>query len=230
MAATVATLVLVSTFLFRDQIAAPAPSTSVSTSAVTTPPTTSTIPPMEAAEVVAAALETAGYEGISTAVVDGVLFLDGLIPAGHLEKGVFAYVDGAVGIAEQAAPGVTVRSRLRVRGDTALAARQLRSLTDASPILFASGSATLDETHLPTLDEVAEVVKANPGVVVLVGGHTDPSGSVSANRRLARERAQAVIDYLISRGLPPARFAIIAYGELLELEDPIAHIVFEVAP
>ncbi len=230
MAATVATLVLVSAFLFRDQITAPTTSTSLSTTTVTIPPTTSTIPPVEAAEAVSMALETAGYEGISAVVVGGVLFLDGLIPPGRLEQGVFAYVDGAVGVAERAAPGVTVRSRLRVRGDTAVAARQLRSLTDASPILFASGSATLDQTHLPTLDKVAEVVKANPGVVVLVGGHTDPSGSVSANQRLARERAQAVIDYLISRGLPPARFAIIAYGELLELEDPTAHIVFEVAP
>lgn len=232
-AATLAGVSMVSAFLFRDLFSNPTSTTTSTTSPVVTtapPPPSTTVPAGEVADVAIAALEAAGLVDISVVVEDGVLYLGGVIPPGRLEEGVFGFVDTVTGTAGAALPGVEVRSRLRVRGDAALAARLLDDLVEWSPIVFETGSSTLPEQYHPVLDRVGSVIRANPGLVVLVGGHTDPAGSASANRRLAQARAQAVIDYLIAQGIGPARLAVISYGELLADGEETAQVRFEVAP
>ena len=69
--------------------------------------------------------------------------------------------------------------------------------TDA---LFESGSATIGSTD--TLDGCIKVVNKNfPDGVVQVRGHTDATGTASANQRLSDQRAGNVKDYLQSHGL-----------------------------
>ncbi len=84
-------------------------------------------------------------------------------------------------------------------------------------IRFASGRAALLEASLPTLDEVASVIAANPGLRVEVGGHTDSRGSDDLNQQLSRARATAVREVLIARGVDADRLVARGYGE----EQPI---------
>lgn len=72
-------------------------------------------------------------------------------------------------------------------------------------LYFAWDQAKLEEASLPTLDEVVQALKDNPGFRVQVDGHTDSSGNDDHNQTLSEERAQAVLDYLASHGIARER-------------------------
>ncbi|HUG45036.1 MAG TPA: OmpA family protein [Sphingomicrobium sp.] len=69
-----------------------------------------------------------------------------------------------------------------------------------------------------TLDDVARTLVNHPQTYVDVLGHTDSVGSAEYNQRLSEQRARAVADYLVARGVNPARIATRGYG----LTMPIA--------
>jgi OOP family OmpA-OmpF porin len=64
---------------------------------------------------------------------------------------------------------------------------------------FASGAATLTEGDYPSLATVAAWLAANPDGTIALVGHTDASGSLSANIALSERRAEAVAQVLIDR-------------------------------
>jgi peptidoglycan-associated lipoprotein len=63
------------------------------------------------------------------------------------------------------------------------------------------------------LDENAEWLRANPGMLVLIEGHTDERGTSEYNLGLGDRRAAAVLSYLLTRGIPAQRMVAISYGE-----------------
>ncbi len=66
---------------------------------------------------------------------------------------------------------------------------------------FQSMSSELRRSGLLVLDQVARVLAEHPEVKVLaVEGHTDLTGPESLNKNLSQMRAQAVVDYLVTRG------------------------------
>ncbi len=79
-------------------------------------------------------------------------------------------------------------------------------------IHFASGRWTILPDSFPLLDQVVEVLKDQPGMRVSVEGHTDAIGGEAMNRRLSQARADAVRDYLTSKGVAPARLDAVGYG------------------
>ena len=83
---------------------------------------------------------------------------------------------------------------------------------------FDYDKATLQAEGRPTLDEAAEILKANPDASVEIRGYTDSRGSDSYNMRLSERRAQTVKNYLISRGVSASRLTTRGYGE----SDPVA--------
>ncbi len=85
-------------------------------------------------------------------------------------------------------------------------------------ILFNSGKATLKPSSFPTLDKLADLLKKNPDVKIEVSGHTDNIGSAAVNKRLSKQRALAVKNYLVSRGIEQNRIVAEGYG----FEQPIA--------
>jgi outer membrane protein OmpA-like peptidoglycan-associated protein len=66
---------------------------------------------------------------------------------------------------------------------------------------------------LRVLDEAIEALKANPTLNLLIEGHTCNIGTPEYNMALADRRAQAVRDYLNSRGVDPNRLRTVSYGE-----------------
>ena len=70
----------------------------------------------------------------------------------------------------------------------------------------------------PILDEAAQTLKDNPDIKVQISGHTDSIGSDQYNQRLSERRAQAVKQYLVSKGIAASRLGTEGRGE----REPIA--------
>ena len=79
-------------------------------------------------------------------------------------------------------------------------------------IYFESNKATIRPVSYPVLDRLAEAAKSCPARSIEISGHTDQRESRQKNIRLSRNRAQAVIDYLIKKGVPAQRLTIVGYG------------------
>ena len=81
-------------------------------------------------------------------------------------------------------------------------------------ISFAHGSVTLDENSQSIIDDkVVDQLKAFPTSRIRIEGNTDKTGSIDVNRKISRQRAQSVVDYLIQQhGFDVNRFIIIGNG------------------
>lgn len=83
----------------------------------------------------------------------------------------------------------------------------------AFPIQFKVNSSQILPESLPFLQSIAGLMQKEPGVRILVEGHTDISGSYQRNLALSRERAFSVMNHLIDRfGLDPMRFMPVGKG------------------
>lgn len=83
---------------------------------------------------------------------------------------------------------------------------------------FRTGSAELLDESFSILDNVYNSLEAFPVVKVEISGHTDNVGNARANMILSQERAQAVKDYLVNRGIDGARIQTRGAGE----SEPVA--------
>jgi outer membrane protein OmpA-like peptidoglycan-associated protein len=80
-------------------------------------------------------------------------------------------------------------------------------------IFFDTGKATLKMESISELNRVVELLTSNPSLRVQINGHTDSSGDNETNKVLSLKRAQAVVDYLIVKGIPTPRLQAVGYGE-----------------
>ncbi len=81
-------------------------------------------------------------------------------------------------------------------------------------IFFATGKATLKPASMQLLDKVADLLKQNPQVkLIRIEGHTDSRGNPKRNLVLSQRRAEAVRQYLISKGVAPDRLQAVGYGD-----------------
>ena len=93
-----------------------------------------------------------------------------------------------------------------------------RGLVLTLSVLFATGRFTLLETA--RLGQVAEALKAQlDDKVVLVEGHTDSQGSDAINLPLSLNRAKAVRDYLVLRGVDADKIGAVGLGSTRPLLD-----------
>lgn len=73
-------------------------------------------------------------------------------------------------------------------------------------VFFDSGKAEIQERSFKLLDDVAALLAANTKVgPITIEGHTDDRGKLEANRKLSQARAEAVRDYLVSKGVDASR-------------------------
>ncbi len=83
---------------------------------------------------------------------------------------------------------------------------------------FNTGSNQLTETSMVELNDVAASLKKHSDLVVEVAGYTDNTGPKQLNYSLSQQRAESVVDYLISQGVDAANLTAKGYGP----EAPIA--------
>ena len=83
---------------------------------------------------------------------------------------------------------------------------------------FATNSARLTPGSTATLDEAAATLIKRGDVRTEVAGHTDNRGSAARNQVLSQQRAEAVMRYLVSKGVNPANLTARGYGQ----NNPVA--------
>ena len=81
------------------------------------------------------------------------------------------------------------------------------------PIYFDFDKATIKPVSYPVLDQIVRVMTDRPAIEVRVEGHTDAKGTDTYNRRLSQQRAEAVVKYLVAKGVAPARLDAVGLGE-----------------
>lgn len=84
--------------------------------------------------------------------------------------------------------------------------------TLSSDLLFDSGQAVLKPGGEKTLETIAQSVRKQPGQRIVIEGFTDSTGSAEVNRRLSEERARAVKDALVARGVDARDIEARGYG------------------
>lgn len=152
----------------------------------------------------------------------GILTHLGHLKAGRFKRGV---VDAATrGALEAFQISHSLRPNGRVDGETLTQLLQHQPATVGGPldlkgVRFATGSAKLEPKSQASLDRVARSLKLNPHVVIGIAGHADSTGTSAVNKRLSMARANAVRDYLIGKGVSPARLEVRGHGS----RQPVAN-------
>jgi len=85
-------------------------------------------------------------------------------------------------------------------------------------VFFESDSTELTGTSRGTLDKQAQWLQQYANYTFTIEGHADERGTREYNIALGARRAQAVRDYLASRGIQPNRMRTVSYGK----ERPVA--------
>ncbi len=79
-------------------------------------------------------------------------------------------------------------------------------------VFFEADRAELLEVSFKGLDEIARVLTDSTNYFAQIAGHTEPGGLEEANKELSRARAQVVVDYLKTKGVPAKRLHAIGCG------------------
>lgn len=83
---------------------------------------------------------------------------------------------------------------------------------------FATGKSIIKESSYESLDKLAELLKKKPEYKLLIEGHTDNVGNRNSNITLSKNRATAVKNYLMKKGVGASKFVVEWYGP----DKPIA--------
>ncbi|MBM3744763.1 MAG: OmpA family protein [Acidobacteria bacterium] len=85
-------------------------------------------------------------------------------------------------------------------------------------INFDTGKATIRPDSQPVIDQVAEMLQTNAGLMLSVEGHTDSVGTPASNKILSENRAKAVVAALAAKGIDAKRLTAAGWGQ----DKPIA--------
>ncbi|MBP1807117.1 peptidoglycan-associated lipoprotein Pal [Rubellimicrobium aerolatum] len=123
---------------------------------------------------------------------------------------------GAGSLGGAGLPGVGTGALPGSAGDPASPAYFSQAVGDR--VFFAVDQSTLSGPAIQTLDGQAQWLLTNASYLAVIEGHADEQGTREYNVALGARRANAVREYLISRGVPADRLRTISYGK----ERPVA--------
>ena len=89
----------------------------------------------------------------------------------------------------------------------------------AKNILFVTGSFKLQASSFKGLNDVVKIMQENPGMLLAIDGHTDWVGTDEYNQTLSDNRAGAVKNYLVSKGIDESRITSAGHGESMPIAD-----------
>jgi len=85
-------------------------------------------------------------------------------------------------------------------------------------ILFETGKSTIQQESLPLVDQIFELMKSDVILKISIEGHTDNVGDAVSNKKLSNDRAKAVMDALLAKGVDKTRMSFVGWGQ----EKPVA--------
>jgi len=88
----------------------------------------------------------------------------------------------------------------------------------ATQIRFEFGSVKVDSSYFPALDEIVALLQADPAMKLIIEGHTDNVGQATRNKLVSQQRADAIRNYMIGKGIRGDRLTAVGYGP----DKPIA--------
>jgi outer membrane protein OmpA-like peptidoglycan-associated protein len=80
-------------------------------------------------------------------------------------------------------------------------------------IYFDFDKAILKPASNKELNNLLQLLEKNPAMNIEISGHTDSKGSDEYNKILSKKRAQAVVNWLVSKGISKDRLTYEGYGE-----------------
>jgi len=86
-------------------------------------------------------------------------------------------------------------------------------------IQFETGKYVIMPVSYKILNQIAGVLIANPTYIVEIRGHTDNAGKQEANLKLSAKRAEAVMKYLVNKGVEAKRMTANGYGDTLPVQS-----------
>jgi OOP family OmpA-OmpF porin len=95
---------------------------------------------------------------------------------------------------------------------------EVESLVLSGDTNFEFNKSKLLPNAFPVLDGLVGTMNKHPKYKWEIGGYTDGVGSASYNKKLSKQRAQSVVDYLVEKGINRNNLKIVGYGK----ENPIA--------
>lgn len=168
-----------------------------------------------------------------TAETDAAGFTEVLVPIGAKYDLVYLSLgrrDIAAQVAVADTPRLNLKLTLRYQREDLVAPPVLATPDEPAPseppaprfvlqgVQFDTGKATLTADSHARLDSIVEYLTHKPSATIEVSGHTDNVGGNKKNKKLSQQRADAVRDYLVAKGIDPGRIKAVGYGD----ERPIA--------
>lgn len=95
----------------------------------------------------------------------------------------------------------------------------LNAVTTFNNIRFANNSYEIPSDGFIELDKLLQVLNDNPSLKVEIAGHTDNIGKPEDNMVLSTNRAKAIVDYLVSKGINNKRLSYKGYGATQPIAD-----------
>ena len=95
-----------------------------------------------------------------------------------------------------------------------LVAEEVGTKVEIENVLFRRASADFvdQETAKKQIDELIELMNANPGMAIRLEGHTDNRGDARQLKLLSEDRVRTVRNYMIIKGITGNRIEVIGYG------------------
>lgn len=97
--------------------------------------------------------------------------------------------------------------------------QDILAVTFKADFMFDVNSSVIKPGAYQEIDRVANVLNKYPQTRIRIEGHTDSTGSEDYNLRLSQQRAEAVKNALVIRGIDPARIETIGLGESSPIAD-----------
>lgn len=86
-------------------------------------------------------------------------------------------------------------------------------------VYFETGKAILRPESEAALDQVLRFLENNPTIRLEISGHTDNTGSLRINQKLSRDRASAVVNYLLGKGISTTMLESKGYADTQPVAD-----------
>lgn len=162
---------------------------------------------VEAAPVTASSAVASPAASASTVAIPG---MSGSALADPVEAAMTEAEPGKDGFAEVQPPPIILPEKAEDPISAQFSACQKVSFGDE--VLFDTAKYELKTQADSALDAVAKVLLAHPSIQVRIEGHTDSRGGVQYNQQLSEQRANAVYQAFLQRGVSAGQMKAVGYG------------------